>query len=45
MLVKMAGPVLALLVVWALGMVIFRRSQEREFRRAIEELDQVEREG
>lgn len=44
-LVKMAGPVLALLVVWALGMVVFRRSQEREFRRAIEELDQIEREG
>jgi hypothetical protein len=45
MLVKMAGPVLALLVVWALGIVVFRRSQEREFRRAIEELDQIEREG
>jgi len=45
MLVKMAGPVVALLVVWALSMVVFRRSQEREFRRAIEELDQIEREG
>lgn len=44
MLVKMAGPVLALLVVFAFGMVVFRRSQEREFRRAIEELDQIERE-
>ena len=38
------GPVLALLVVFALGMVIFRRSQEREFRRAIEELTQIGRE-
>jgi hypothetical protein len=44
MLVKMAGPVLALLVTWALCMVVFRQSQEREFRRAIEELDQIERE-
>lgn len=44
-LVKVAGPVLALLVVWALGMVGFRRSQEREFRRAIEELNQIERDG
>jgi hypothetical protein len=44
MLVKMAGPVLALLVTWALGMVAFRRSQEREFRRAIEELNQIGRE-
>jgi fatty acid desaturase len=44
MLLKMAGPVLALLVVFALGMVVFRRSQEREFRRAIEELNQIERE-
>jgi hypothetical protein len=44
MLVKMAGPVVGLLVTWALGMVVFRRSQEREFRRAIEELDQIGRE-
>jgi hypothetical protein len=44
MLVKMVGPVLALLVAWALGMVVFRRSQEREFRRAVEELDQIGRE-
>jgi hypothetical protein len=44
MLGKMAGPVLALLVVFALGTVVFRRSQEREFRRAIEELNQIERE-
>ena len=44
MLAKMAGPILALLVVWALCMVVFRRSQEREFRRAIEELDQIEQE-
>lgn len=43
-LVKMAGPVLALLVVAALGVVVFRRSQEREFRRAIEELSRIERE-
>jgi hypothetical protein len=44
LLVKMAAPSLAHLVVWALCMVVFRRSQEREFRRAIEELDQIERE-
>jgi hypothetical protein len=44
MLVKMAGPVVALLVVFALGMVVFRRGQEREFRRAIEELNQIVRE-
>lgn len=44
MLVKMAGPVLALLVVFALGMVVFRQSQEREFRRAIKELSQIGRE-
>lgn len=44
MLVKMAEPVLALLVTWTLCMVVFRQSQEREFRRAIEELDQIERE-
>jgi len=44
LLMKMAAPWLALLVVWALCMVVFRRSQEREFRRAIEELDQIERE-
>ena len=44
MLVKMAGPVLALLVVFAFSMVVFRRSQEREFRRAIEELTQIGRE-
>ena len=44
MLVKMGGPVLALLIVFALSMVVFRRSQEREFRRAIEELNQFERE-
>lgn len=44
-LVKMLGPVLALVVAWTLGMVVFRRSQEREFRRAIEELNQIEREG
>lgn len=44
MLVTMAGPVLALLVVFALGMVVFRRSQERDLRRAIEELNQIERE-
>jgi hypothetical protein len=43
-LVKMAAPLLALLVVWALGMIAFRQSQERTFRRAIEELDQIERE-
>jgi hypothetical protein len=44
MLVKMAGPVLALLVVFAVGVVVFRRSQEREFRRVIEELSEMERE-
>jgi fatty acid desaturase len=44
LLVKMAAPCLALLVVWALCMVVFRRNQQREFRRAIEELDQIERE-
>ena len=44
MLVKMAGPFLALLVVFALGIVVFRRSQEREFLRAIEELSQMGRE-
>lgn len=44
MLVKIAGPYLALLVTWALGMVVFRQSQERKFRRAIEELNQIERE-
>ena len=43
-LVKMASTFLVLLVVWALGMVAFRQSQERKFRRAIEELDQMERE-
>jgi uncharacterized membrane protein YfcA len=43
-LVKMAASFLALLVVWALGMVAFRQGQERTFRRAIEELDQIERE-
>ena len=44
LLVKMAAPFVALLVTWALGMVVFRQSQERNFRRAIEELDQIERE-
>ena len=44
LLVKMAAPFLALLVTWTLCMVVFRQSQEREFRRAIEELDQIERE-
>lgn len=44
MVVKMVGPVLALLVVFGLGIVVFRRSQEREFRRAIEELNQIDRE-
>jgi hypothetical protein len=43
LLVKMA-PFLALLAAWALGMVIVRRSRERDFRRAIEELDRMERE-
>lgn len=42
--VKMAGPFFALLVVWALCMAGFRQSQERKFRRVIEELDQIERE-
>jgi hypothetical protein len=44
MLVKMAAPVVPLLIAWALGMFAFRQSQEREFRRAIEELRQMERE-
>jgi hypothetical protein len=44
LLVKMAAPYVALLVVWALCMVVLRRSQERGFRRAIEELDRIERE-
>ena len=43
-LVKMAPTFVVLLVVWALGMVAFRQSQERKFRRAIEELDRMERE-
>ncbi|MCC6858273.1 MAG: hypothetical protein IT158_06925 [Bryobacterales bacterium] len=43
-LVKMAAPLVALLVVWALCMAAFRQSQERKFRRAIEELDRIERE-
>lgn len=44
MLVKMAGPVVALLVTGVLGIAVFRRSQEREFRRAIKELEQMGRE-
>ncbi|MBI1357697.1 MAG: hypothetical protein GC160_25425 [Acidobacteria bacterium] len=44
LLVK-ASPFLALLVSWALAMVVIRRSQERKYRRAIEELDQMEREA
>lgn len=44
LLVKLAAPLLALLVAWALSMVAFRQSREREFRRVIEELDQIERE-
>jgi hypothetical protein len=43
-LVKMAVPCFSLLVVWALGLVAFRQNQERKFRRAIAELDQMERE-
>jgi hypothetical protein len=44
MLVKMTAPALALLVAWALAMVVFRQSQEREFRRAIEDLERIARE-
>ena len=44
MLVKMTAPAVALLVVWALAMVVFRQNQEREFRRAIEDLDRIARE-
>jgi fatty acid desaturase len=43
MLGKMAGPLFSLLIVFALCMVVFRRSQESEFRRAIEELNQIQR--
>ncbi len=43
-IVKMA-PFLGLLAVWALSMVVIRVRQEREFQRAIEELDEIEREG
>jgi hypothetical protein len=44
MLVKMAGPVVALVVAWAFGALVFRQGQERQFRRAIAELDQIGRE-
>lgn len=44
MLVKMVGPVAALLITWALGTVLFRSSRQREFQRALDDLDQIARE-
>ena len=43
-LLKMSTIVPGLLVAWALAMVILRQSQEREYQRAIADLDRMEQE-